>query len=74
MRKTLERTGTWAFAVMVAAGLSFGARSALAEASSGSSCTIGACSHPRDCEDKCYLDGMWIDGFCAEDGCCYCPS
>lgn len=80
MSKRIFRTGRGVFAVLVAAGLTFGARAAVAGPDRPSLCPydpgsghIGqACVSNETClEAYTQWWGSWNPGFCG-DGCCIC--
>lgn len=77
MRTRLKHVSQWGFAVVVAAGLSFGARSALAApliAAVPTVCENGPCNSAGLCPGACIVDGFVLDGICDRTTwCCDCP-
>lgn len=77
MHRIVRDAGRTAFALAVAAALSFGAREALAGAPAAQttcpSNSIGACTGPGNCALMCWYAVKYPNGICAQDGCCYCP-
>lgn len=87
MGTLLRDVSRWGFAITVAAGLSFGARSALAapagrcQPDPERGMTEFSCNvYGTDCVGVCWDGGMWEDGLCqlnepyvpGEPGCCVC--
>lgn len=73
----MHRIVRTAFALAIAAALSFGAREALAGApAAAATCpsnSVGACTGPSNCAWMCWYAVQYPNGICAQDGCCYCP-
>lgn len=80
MSRQISRMARAVFALLVAAGLTFGGRSALA-APAPPRCPFNpdygqigqSCSTNAECEWACtQWWGSWNPGFCGNDGCCIC--
>lgn len=80
MRTGWRNVSRWGYAVLMAAGLGFGAQTALAEAGpppKGAICLNGRCTagNPPTCPGSCIVEGWVLDGVCDPDTfCCVCPS
>lgn len=75
MAERISTTARGAFAVLVAAGLTFGSSAALASPTTSASCPYNpnACTTHQECGVQCrQIYGQWSDGICDLDGCCVC--
>lgn len=70
--RTMQRSTRWLFGVLTAAGLTFGAASALAGTQPPCAGYHGTCSSQQACVTLCLDKGYPEGGTCNASGCCLC--